>query len=60
MPKALCIVGSIIAVFLALLFGLDLAIRIPFGRNSLLMDVGFLVCSLLLGTISWLTLREQT
>ena len=59
MPKALCLVGTVVAVLLLLVFGLDLAIKFPFHRNSLLMDIGMLVCSAILGYVSWITLREQ-
>ena len=37
MPKALCIVGMVVAGLLAILFGLDLAIGIPFGPWNLLL-----------------------
>lgn len=59
MPKALCLVGSVVAVLLLLVFGLDLAFRFPFNRASLTMDVGILLCSLALGYMSWTTLKEQ-
>lgn len=59
MPKALCISGTVIAILMVLLFGLDLAIGFPFGKCSLLMDIGFILAAVLLGAISWLTLREQ-
>ena len=59
MPKALCIVGTAVTVLLLLAFGLDLAVEFPFHRASAIMDVGFLVCSLILGYLSWMTLREQ-
>lgn len=59
MPKALCIVGIVVAALVLLLFGLDLAISVPFGRQSLMMDVGFVICALILGALSYLTLREQ-
>jgi len=61
MPKALCIFGTVIAVLLLLVFALDLTIGIPFGgpKVSMLMDIGFIVCSIALGYISWMTLREQ-
>jgi hypothetical protein len=60
MAKVLCIAGAVIAVLLVLVFGLDLALKIPFRRTSVLMDIGFLVCAALLGFISWTTLKEQT
>ena len=59
MPKALCFFGIAVAVLLLLLFGLDLSLEIPFGRESVAMDVGSIICALALGYISWSTLREQ-
>ncbi len=59
MPKALCIVGTVIAVLLFIVFGLDLAIGFPFGGASSWMNVGFIVCSVVLGYLSWATMREQ-
>jgi len=59
MPKALCFFGIAVAVLLLLLFGLDLSLGIPFGQESVAMDVGFIICALALGYISWSTLREQ-
>lgn len=60
MAKVLCIAGAVIAVLLVLIFGLDLALKIPFGRASILMDIGFLVAAALLAFISWTTLKEQS
>jgi hypothetical protein len=59
MPKALCLVGTVVAVLLLLVFGLDLAIKFPFHRSSPLMDIGMTACSAILGYVSWITLREQ-
>ena len=59
MPKSLCLVGTVVAVLLLLVFGLDLALGVPFGRGSIVMDVGLLLCSLVLGGASWTTLKEQ-
>jgi len=59
MSKALCLGGGIVAVLLLLVFGLDLAVRFPFGGPSPLMDIGIVVCAILLGYLSWSTLREQ-
>ena len=59
MPKALCLVGTVVAVLLLLVFGLDLAVGFPFRRDGLIMDIGFLLCALALGYASWATLREQ-
>ena len=59
MPKALCIVGTVVAVLLLLIFGLDLATGIPFNTASKTMDGAIIVCSLLLAYLSWSTMREQ-
>ncbi|MGA7702011.1 MAG: hypothetical protein WCB27_20650 [Thermoguttaceae bacterium] len=58
MPKALYLVGTIVAGLLLLVFGFDLAVGFPFHRVSLTMDIGCLLCSVILGYISWTTLRE--
>jgi hypothetical protein len=59
MPKVLTISGMVVAVLLVLLFGLDLAIQIPFSGASRWMDIAILVCAAILGYISWSTFREQ-
>ena len=59
MPKALCMSGMVGAVLIFALFLLDLIIGFPFQKASWLMDVGFVVCALALGYISWTTFREQ-
>lgn len=59
MPKALTILGMIVAILLLIVFALDLAIGIPFSKASRTMDVAFVICALLLGYLSWATLREQ-
>ena len=59
MPKALTISGMVVAVLLLCIFGLDLALELPFSRASTSMDVIFLLCAALLGYISWSTYREQ-
>jgi hypothetical protein len=59
MPKALCILGMIIAGVLLILFGLDLALGVPFGGASGAMDIGLVVAAGILGYLSWATFREQ-
>ena len=60
MPKALCILGLVISVLLLVIFGLDLLTRVPFGREAMVMDIGFLIASLILGYMSFSTMREQS
>jgi hypothetical protein len=42
-----------------LIFGLDLVIGAPFGKASMMMDIGVVVSCCLLGYISWTTFRRQ-
>ncbi len=58
MAKALTIMAIAVAVLLLLLFGLDLAIGVPFARASILMDVAFVFCSLGLSYAGYNTLRD--
>jgi hypothetical protein len=58
MPKALTISGMAVAGIVLLVFLLDLAIKIPFGRPSWMMDIGFLLSALILAYMSWSTYRE--
>jgi hypothetical protein len=58
MAKGLTIMSIVVAILIAALFGLDLAIGVPFGRASMSTDIVFVVCSLLLGLMSWGVFRE--
>ncbi len=60
MPRVLTISGMVIAGLLILVFGLDLAVKLPFGRASTAMDIAFLVGGALLAYLGWSTYREQT
>jgi len=51
-------VGFVTAICLLILFGLDLVTAMPFSRASLLMDVSFLISSLILGYLSWNAYRD--
>lgn len=59
MGKAFCILGLLIGLCLILVFGMDLGTKIPFGGISQVMDIGFIVCGLILAYLSWTTFREQ-
>ena len=48
MPKILCILGMVISVLLLLVFGLDLALKIPFRGADLKMSITFVICALIL------------
>jgi hypothetical protein len=59
MQKALCLVGLVVAILLLLVFGLDLALQLPFHQVSLTMDIGMVLCAVALGYASWTTFKEQ-
>jgi len=58
MPKALCYAGLIVGVLILLLFGLDLAIAVPFKRASVTMGATFALAGAVLAVVSWFSLRE--
>ena len=56
MARGLTIAAIVIAVLMLVLFGLDLAIGIPFGKQNMIIDIAFLVCGvglILLGLSTW-------
>jgi hypothetical protein len=58
MAKGLTIAAMAIAALMLLLFGLDLAISVPFGKQSLFLDVAFVICGLAIGLLGFSTWRE--
>jgi hypothetical protein len=58
MAKAMTVAGMVVAGLFVLLFGMDLAIAIPFQRASAVMDMGFLFCGLVLGYLGWNAFRD--
>jgi hypothetical protein len=58
MAKGFAIFGFVVAIVLLLVFGLDLAVGIPFDRISWIADTLFVLASLALGVISFMTFRE--
>ncbi len=59
MAKAMSIAGMVVAGLLVLVFGLDLALEIPFSGAQKLMDIGFVVSGLILGYMSWDAFSES-
>lgn len=66
MQKGLCYVALTISVVVLIFFLLDLGLGLagmeqtaPFKFASLITDIVFIVSSLVLGVLSFLTLREQ-
>jgi len=60
MPKALSIMGMLVAGLLILVFALDLAIGLPFGKASGTMDIGLIIGGGILLYLGWSAYREQT
>ncbi len=65
MPKALCLIGMVIAVLVFLIFLIDLVAGVagmiemaPFRCPSVMLDVIFLISSGALAYMSWATFRE--
>jgi hypothetical protein len=59
MAKALAYLGMTAAVIMLAVFGAHLGLVSPRPMATLIMDIGFIVCALLLGYLSWITYREQ-
>ncbi len=66
MQKGLCIAALSIAVIVFALFLADLILGLaeqyqlaPFKHANLIIDIVFIVCSVVLGVMSWFTLKEQ-
>ena len=58
MEKRLCWASLSVAGFLLLLFLLDLIIKIPFGRPSLVVDIFIVAASGLVLYLSWDALKD--
>ena len=66
MPKALCMSGVVIAIFVFVLFFFDILLAVvglgwlaPFKGASWLLDLVFSLSAAALGYLSWTTLKEQ-
>ncbi|QDU55870.1 hypothetical protein [Aeoliella mucimassa] len=57
MAKALTFAGMAVAGICLLAFGLDL-VGVTFGGQSIIVDLGFMVCSGILGYLSWNAYRD--
>ena len=66
MPKVLCMTGMAISALILLLFLFDLLVGVigfeviaPFRSASKMMDILFIIGSIILGYLSWSTFKEQ-
>ena len=60
MPKALSIMGMLVGALILLIFGLDLALHMPFGGASGAMDIGLIIGGAILLYLGFAAYREQT
>ncbi|MFO0898359.1 MAG: hypothetical protein U0836_13125 [Pirellulales bacterium] len=61
MPKVLTITGLAVAAIVLVVFALDLIVGWPFDKarpGGMMMDLGFIVASLMLAYMSWSAFRE--
>ena len=58
MAKGLTITSMVIAALVLVLFGLDLAISVPFNKQSIPLDIAFVICGLAIGFLGFTTWRE--
>jgi threonine/homoserine/homoserine lactone efflux protein len=63
MPKLLCLGGLVVSVIVLVLFLVNLIMGFAgmsglFNFRSWLMDIVFIICSALLGYLSWSSFRE--
>lgn len=66
MPKALCLIGLVMASLVLLIFLIDLIAGLagvpmaaPVAGASLLVDILFILCAAGVAYASWATFREQ-
>ncbi len=66
MPKALCLIGMVMAILVLIIFLIDLGFGLaglidfaPFRFASITMDIIFVISAAALTYISWVTFREQ-
>jgi hypothetical protein len=63
MPRLLCLGGLVVAGLVLLLFLLDFVMSLSgmgslFRYQSILMDITFMLCSGVLGYLSWMSFKE--
>ena len=59
MSKFLCIASTSLSAIIFLIFLLDLAAGIPFGKANALIDIIFILCAGGVAALSVLSLRQQ-
>ncbi|MEK6250216.1 MAG: hypothetical protein N2C12_18675 [Planctomycetales bacterium] len=50
--------GVIVGTLTTFVFMFDLILRFPFGRPSVILDIGFIVSGLIIAYLGWSTKKE--
>ena len=58
MPKAMTIFGLVVAGLIGLVFAMDLIVGVPFEGARTGMNIGALIAAVILGYVSYSTMRE--
>ncbi len=58
MSKMMPFVGMIVSGLVGILFIADIAAGFPFQRVSIAADIGFILSSVILAAMSWLTMEK--
>ena len=67
MPKHLCMSGVVISILVFAIFLIDLVLGLipataafaPFKLSNMTFNIVFILCSAVLGYLSWVTYKEQ-
>jgi hypothetical protein len=59
MPKTLALVGLVIAVLILVLMSVDLAVAPESPGSKITFNIGFILCAIALGTMSYLSYRQH-
>lgn len=58
MPKALALMGLVISVLILILMSVDMALSPATSGAKLVFNIGFILCAIALGAMSFLVYRE--
>lgn len=53
MTKLMPMIGMVVSGLVGILFIADLAVKVPFRRVSMVLDIGFLLAAVIVAYLSW-------
>ncbi len=53
MTKLMPMIGMVVSGLVGILFIADLAVKVPFRRVSMMLDIGFLLAAVIVAYLSW-------